>query len=89
MIGVALRSWWAAPSGSRPGRRSANPSIEIAVVKKSGLPGTICSGASTYGTIDSVGSTAQPLRPPRASEAAIKRKKSRRLDGSSPAPPES
>ena len=33
----------------------AYPSMGIAEVKNSGLPGTICSGASTYGTIDSVG----------------------------------
>ena len=50
---------------------SPNPSVAIAVAKKSGLPGTICSGCSTYGTIDSDGSTAQPATPPSASEAAM------------------
>ena len=49
------RSWSAAPCGSRRARRRRTRPIGTAVAKNSGLPGTICSGASTYGTIDSAG----------------------------------
>jgi hypothetical protein len=53
------------------------------VAKKSGRPGTSCSGCRTYGRIFSAGCFVQAVRPARASEAPMRVMNSRRPFGSS------
>ena len=52
-----------------------------ALAKNSGLPGTIDSGASTYGRIVSFGGEPQAVSPASASDALINFKNERRLIG--------
>ena len=59
------------------------PSTGIAVAKNSGMPGTMYSGAFTYGKTVSVGCLVQALTPASASDAPISLMKERRPTGSS------
>ena len=60
----------------------ATPPSGIAVAKYSGSPGTISSGACTYGKTFSVGWRVQALTPASASDAPISFRNVRRSTGS-------